>query len=79
MQYANSCNDEKSPRALVKHVQSLHKGFLFSWKPTINWKERISKKLLDGKLCYKKAKQTDQGTISNFNCNLDDRDRLCNV
>ena len=45
----------------------------------MNWKERISKKMLDGKLYYEKAKGTDQGTISKFNRNPDDHDSLCNV
>ncbi len=35
--------------------------------------------MLDGKLYYKKAKRTEQGTISNSNCNPDDHDRLCKV
>ena len=43
----------------------------------MNWVERILKNMLDGKLCYEKAKKTDHGTISNSNCNTDDR--LCNV
>jgi hypothetical protein len=45
----------------------------------MNWKERISKNMLDGKLYYEKAKRTDQVTISNSNRNPDDHDSLCNV
>jgi hypothetical protein len=45
----------------------------------MNWKERISKNMLDGKLYYEKAKRIDQGTVSNSNRNPDDHDCLCKV
>jgi hypothetical protein len=45
----------------------------------MNWKERILKNMLDGKLYYEKAKRNNQGTISNSNRNQNDHDRLCNV
>ncbi len=45
----------------------------------MNWKERISKNMLYGKLYYEKAKRTDQGTITNSNRNPDNHDSLCKV
>jgi hypothetical protein len=56
MKYANSCNNEKSQLALVKTFSETPKRVLVFLETNLNWKERISKNMLDGKLYYEKAK-----------------------
>ena len=83
MQYANSCNDEKSQRALVKTCSESPKRVLVFLETNHELEGKDIEKYVGWeakpKLYYKKAKRTDQGTISNSNCNPGDHDRLCNI